>query len=126
MGWLATRIALILLIATGLVFVVPIKGAATNCESSSQTASYLNELATERRKVVVAHSQGNLFANGSHEILFSDPRAETARLARAFGIVGVATPKPSWITRRSFSGRVVASGSSRKKVRMSFHSAHQK
>jgi hypothetical protein len=55
---------------------------------ADQVSGYLDELQAGRRVIVVAHSQGNLYANASHAAI----AASDSTVLTSFGIVGVADP----------------------------------
>ncbi|CAJ0794521.1 hypothetical protein LMG19083_02592 [Ralstonia psammae] len=56
---------------------------------TTHVASYTQDIVENGRRVLlVAHSQGNLYGNASHRILYSNPDVTPG----SFGIVGVATP----------------------------------
>lgn len=56
---------------------------------TTHVASYTQDIVENGRRVLlVAHSQGNLYGNASHRILYSNPNVTPG----SFGIVGVASP----------------------------------
>lgn len=56
---------------------------------TTHVASYTQDIIENGRRVLlVAHSQGNLYGNASHRLLYSNPDVTPG----SFGIVGVATP----------------------------------
>lgn len=63
--------------------------AYIDAEVSDHVAMFTQLIKTDKRKVMlVAHSQGNLYANASHRGVYLDPEIKT----RSFAVVGVASP----------------------------------
>jgi hypothetical protein len=59
---------------------------------AAHVQTYRDHRRKGRKVVVIAHSQGNLYANAAHRSLFP---SDSAPGQRSFGIVGVATPAPT-------------------------------
>jgi hypothetical protein len=62
-------------------------------DHKTHVQAYRDHLRKGRRVVVVAHSQGNLYANAAYRTLFQT--ASPTDGERSFGIVAVATPAPA-------------------------------
>ena len=72
-------------------------GASSSVDVATHVASYTSDISEGKKIVLVAHSQGNIFANLSAERLTSDQ-------LRSFAIVPVASPES--FVRKSLTGHI--------------------
>lgn len=69
---------------------VDLLGFTADADLDSHVQTYRDHQRKGRKIVVIAHSQGNLYANAAHRRLFETVRPAQAQ--HAFGIVSIATP----------------------------------
>jgi len=80
------------------------QGAASQADVVTQVGNYKRDLTAQKKVVVVAHLQGNIFANLSYNELDADPALNQNNFAR-FGVIPVASPdyrrlgvRAGWVT----------------------------
>jgi hypothetical protein len=76
-----------------LAAAIDLQAFAGDADLAAQVQIYRDHLRKGRKVVVVAHSQGNLYANAAYRSLFES--AQPTPGERDFGIVGVALPAPT-------------------------------